>query len=100
MPQTQLIDIEALIAGRREFFGEDFVSGRTQPEEEARALLNATAGEMTNEQATRLGELLNQHTKAGVTRHDRFSPAFVGAALKKVTADLEVFNDRVALLWR
>lgn len=100
LPQTQTVDVESLIAERREFFGADFVPGRTQPEEEARTLLNATAGEMTHEQATRLGELLNQHAKAEVTRHDRFSPAFVGAALKKVTDDLDVFNDRVGLLWR
>jgi hypothetical protein len=100
MSQLRIFDVESLIAERRESFGEDFVSGRTQPEQEARALLDATAGEMTREQAVRLGELLNQHAKAGVTRHDRFAPAFVGGALNRVTDDLDTFNDRVGLLWR
>jgi MoxR-like ATPase len=100
MPQLPAIDVHELIAERRSFFGDDFVSGRTGPEQEARSLLDDAAGEMTQEQALQLGELLNRHAKAGVIRHDRFAPAFGGAALQKVTGDLEVFNQRVGLLWR
>jgi len=54
---------------------------------------------MSREQAIRFGELLNEHKKATVVRHDRFAPAFVGASLAKVTEDLETFNQRVELLW-
>jgi MoxR-like ATPase len=99
MAQEPLMDVSTLVAERRSFFGADFVSGRVAPEAEARALLDEAAGHMSSEQAASLGEMLNRHVKAGVIRHDRFSPAFVGAALKRVTEDLVVFNARVSLLW-
>ena len=95
-----VIDVPALIAERREVFGDDFVAGRLRPEADARALLDASAGSMTREQAIRLGGLLNEHTKVGVVRQDRFSPAFVGASLHRVIEDLATFNDRVSRLWR
>lgn len=98
MPQTT-IDVEAVIAKSRRWFGEDFVPGRLKPEREARELLDAFAGHMSLDQAMRLGELINEHAKQGLTRHDRFSPAFVGASLQRLTQDLETFNTRVALLW-
>lgn len=73
--------------------------GRKQPEQLARDLLDEAAGTMSREQAMLLGELLNAHTKGSTIRHDRFSPAFVGAALQRVTDDMTVFNERVSLLW-
>lgn len=100
MSQPGTIDVSDLIAERRRDFGEGFIAGRQRPEEQARSLLNEFAGTMNREQAMRLGELLNEHTKGTVVRHDRFAPAFVGAALQKVTEDLGVFNDRVGRLWR
>jgi hypothetical protein len=100
MMQASDVEIANLIVDQRNEFGDDFVEGRRRAEEQARTLLNASAGSMTREQATRLGELLNEHTKVGIVRHDRFSPAFVGAALQKVTDDLDTFNERVRLLWR
>lgn len=99
MPQPVAIDVLAHIAERRAFFGDDFVAGRIAPEAAARTLLNEAAGRMSREQAIRFGELLNEHKKATVVRHDRFAPAFVGASLAKVTEDLETFNQRVELLW-
>ncbi len=47
----------------------------------------------------RLGQLFNVHEKAGRVRQDRFSPAFAGATMQKVTEDPERFNQVVADLW-
>lgn len=100
MTQPATLDAAALIEQRRTDFGPQFVPGRERPEHQARDLLNESAGAMTREQAMRLGELLNEHTKGNTVRHDRFSPAFVGAALQRVTDGMDVFNERVELLWR
>ena len=93
-------DVEVIIARTRGWFGDDFVPGRIKPELEARQLLDEHAGQMSAAQAMRLGQLINEHAKHGVVRHDRFSPAFVGVSLQRVTEDLETFNRRVAMLWR
>ena len=93
-------DIPALIAEVRAGYGDDFVVGRASAEEKARSLLNASAGNMSREQAMQLGQFLNEHVAKGVLRHDRFSPAFVGGALNKLTEDLATFNERVQLLWK
>ncbi len=100
MSDSAGIDLPAHIAKVRTEYGDDFVAGRATAEEKARSLLNASAGNMSREQAMQLGQFLNEHVSNGVLRHDRFSPAFVGGALNKLTADLATFNDRVQLLWK
>ena len=100
MPGSAVVDVPALISETREWYGGDLVTGRTTAEGKARALLDGSAGSMTHDQAMYLGELLNEHVAKGVVRHDRFSPAFVGGSLNKLTEDLSTFNDRVARIWR
>jgi MoxR-like ATPase/uncharacterized protein (DUF2461 family) len=89
----------AVLARVRDTFAEQFVSGRIEAEKAAVDLLNERAGELTREEATRLGQLFNTHVKAGQVRQDRFLPAFAGATIQKVTEDLERFNEVVADLW-
>lgn len=88
-----------ILADVRSAFGDRFVPSRVEAEQEAAALLNARAGEMTREDAFKLGELFNRHERSGRVRQDRFSPGFVGATMQKVTEDLERFNLTVADLW-
>jgi len=75
------------------------VPARVEAERDAAALLNDRAGEMTREDAFRLGQLFNRHEVGGRQRQDRFSPGFVGATMQKVTEDLERYNQVVADLW-
>jgi hypothetical protein len=46
-----------------------------------------------------LGREFNTDSRDGEVRRDRFTPAFVGATLQKVTDDLDTFNQQVAKLW-
>lgn len=96
---TVVFPTAEILADVRSSFGERFVPSRVEAEREATALLNARAGEMTREDAFRLGELFNRHEKSGRVRQDRFSPGFAGATMQKVTEDLERFNLVVADLW-
>ncbi|MGY1691125.1 DUF2461 family protein [Geodermatophilus sp. SYSU D01105] len=83
----------------RTAFGDRFVAGRMLAEQAAVALLDSRAGRLDRDEATRLGQLFNTHELAGRIRQDRFSPAFAGATMQKVTEDLDRFNDVVATLW-
>ncbi len=83
----------------RTTFGDRFVAGRVLAEQEAVALLNSRAGHLDRDEAMRLGQLFNTHEKAGRVRQDRFSPAFTGATMQRVTEDLNRFNEVVADMW-
>jgi hypothetical protein len=73
-----------ILADVRSAFGDRFVLSRVEAEREAAALLNARAGEMTREDAFKLGELFNRHEKSGRVRQDRFLPGFAGATVQKL----------------
>ncbi len=87
------------LADVRTRFGDRFVPARLEAELEARDLLDTRAGSLTRAEAMDLGRLFNRHDKAGRVRLDRFSPAFAGATINKVTEDLDRFNEVVADLW-
>ncbi len=74
-------------------------AGRVLGEQEAVALLDSRAGYLDRDEAMRLGQVFNTQEMAGRVRQDRFSPAFAGATMHKVTEDLDRFNDVVAELW-
>jgi hypothetical protein len=98
-PTTASDPTLSVLARVRGNFGEDFVAGRISAEQAAQALLNERAGSLDRDEAMRLGQLFNTHDKLGRVRQDRFSPAFTGATMLKVTEDLERFNSVVADLW-
>ena len=64
-----------------------------------RSTLNVSAGRMTAEEAKAFGPLLNKDCLDGVTRRDRFAPAFLGAPWDKVIQDLDRFDSAVRTLW-
>lgn len=96
---TALDFTSEVLARVRSSFGERFVDGRAEAEHSAVDLLQRRAGDMDSAEATRLGQLFNTHEKAGRVRQDRFSPAFAGATMQKVTQELDRFNEVVADLW-
>lgn len=87
------------LAETRQRFGERFVEGRLEAEQQARELLGTRAGSLSRDEARELLSLFNRHEKLGKVRLDRFSPAFAGATFNKVTADIDRFNEVVADLW-
>lgn len=92
-------DPRAFVEWFRTRFGEKLVESRHASEEAARNLLNEHAGAMTEDQAFELGRLLNTGTWAGVLKHNRFSPAFVGAVMTTLVEPLDQFNQWTRRLW-
>lgn len=98
-PSPRLEDVGEFISWMRERYGPELVSSRLDAEQEARDLLNAYAGSMSTEQALELGQLFNRGVYGGVMRSNRFSPAFVGATMKRVVEPLDEFNQWTYRLW-
>jgi len=73
---------------------------RRQSEDQARRLLDETAGTMTEEQARELFRLFNMDWNRGRANATRFSPAFVGQTSNGLVANLDLFNEWTARLWR
>jgi hypothetical protein len=92
-------DSRAFVAWMRDWYGPDLVESRSTAEQEARDLLDEAAGRMTKEQALQLGRFFNRGVWQGIMKHNRFSPAFVGATMEKVIDQLELFNEWTQRLW-
>ena len=80
--------------------GDDRLETRRQSEDQARKLLDESAGHMTQEQARTLFELFNTDSKHGKLKRGRFSPAFVGQTANALISDLENFNSWTGKMWR
>ncbi|MEJ2868012.1 AAA family ATPase [Actinomycetospora sp. OC33-EN08] len=83
----------------RDQFGPRFVPARVEAEDEARRLLDARAGRMTHDEFIELGGVFNRHESQGVVRRDRFSPAFTGYSILRVTERMEELNEAMRVLW-
>ena len=92
-------EIEAHIQHIRDLAGEGMVESRAASEQEAREMLNDSAGQMSEERALELGRLFNTGMWNGSIKYSRFSPAFHGATMKMMISDLELFNQRTRQLW-
>lgn len=93
------LSIEETIARVRQYFGDEFVSGRIEAEEQARARLNARAGAMSTDEFVELGSLFNTQVVHGKARRTRFSPAFQGATIQRLTRNLDLLNDWTRRIW-
>ncbi|MFF5288774.1 McrB family protein [Paractinoplanes globisporus] len=76
------------------------VESRRRAEQQARELLDEFAGTMTADQALELGRLFNTGEWGGAMKHNRFTPAFVGATMSRVIDPLDQFNQWTERLWR
>ncbi len=92
-------DIHSVIQRVRAQFGEAFVEGRVEAENEARATLHARAGEMTSEEFDELGSLFNRQIVQGRVLRNRFAPAFHGATMQRLTSRLDQLNDWTRRIW-
>lgn len=92
-------EIRAHIRDIRNRAGEGLVGSRAASEQEARVMLNSLAGQMSDEQALKLGRLFNTGMWNGTVKYSRFSPAFHGATMKKMVSDIDLFNYWTKQLW-
>src|SRR5690349_824213 len=95
-----LSDLPQFVAWVRDGYGPTLVESRRQAEQRARELLDRSAGTMTLEQALELGRLFNTGEWGGAVKHNRFTPAFVGATMSRVVDPLDEFNQWTERLWR
>jgi MoxR-like ATPase len=81
-------------------WGDQRLDARRASEDQARKLLDDTAGQMSESQARDLFQLFNSDFSKGKPKRDRFSPAFVGQTANALIADLQNFNDWTRKLWK
>jgi hypothetical protein len=93
-------DVAAFIAETIAKYGDAGIETRRDAEDQARALLDASAGQMDEQQLRELLKLFNADSHLGKRYQTRFSPAFVGATANGLVANLEPVNEWTARLWR
>ena len=98
--RPSLTDPAAFVRWARAKYGPSLVPTREAAEQQARELLDRTAGHMTSAEAKELGRLFNTGEWAGTMRFNRFSPAFAGASMERVIEPLAAFNEATQQLWR
>ncbi len=99
LPTSPIADVAEFIGAVVSEAGDDRLETRRQSEDEARRLLEESAGHMTQEQARALFALFNTDSQHGKLKKDRFSPAFVGQTANALISDLENFNRWTGRIW-
>jgi hypothetical protein len=92
-------DVAAFVAGVIADYGDAGIEARRSAEDQARALLDAEAGKMQEQQLRELLRLFNADLYKGKRYQTRFSPAFVGATANGLAANLEAVNSWTERLW-
>ena len=92
--------VEDLIAEVRRQAGPEMVPSRQQAEEDARQLLDRSAGAMSAEQVKELASLFNRGSWGGAVKHNRFLPGFSVPLIEQMVSDIEKFNELTATMWR
>lgn len=99
LPTGPIADVAAFIAKTLAEAGNDRLELRRQTEDQARKLLDESAGNMTEEQVRKLFKLFNADFRNGKRNDTRFSPAFVGQTANGLVANLENFNSWTGRVW-
>ena len=94
-----IADIAAFIAQALADAGDERREIRRQAEDEARALLNSSAGHMTESQVQALLKLFNTDYDKGKRTQIRFSPAFVGQTANVLATNLPALNSWTSRIW-
>lgn len=97
---TNLEQARELVAAKRDDAGAGLVEARRAAENEARALLDRAAGEMTADEVGQLLTLFNADAYRGVSKRWRFTPGFGGAHARQLVRDLPRLNEALRGLWR
>ncbi|HET8863648.1 MAG TPA: AAA family ATPase [Solirubrobacterales bacterium] len=93
-------DVAGFVAAAIAGYGDAGIEARRGAEDQARALLDASAGRLEDAQLRELLGLFNVDSHKGKPYQSRFSPAFVGATANGLAANLEQLNRWTARLWR
>jgi MoxR-like ATPase len=99
LPTGPIANVPSFIAATLTDSGDERVETRRQTEDQARQLLDASAGQMSEEQARELLTLFNSDSKHGKPRRDRFAPGFGGQIANALLTDLANFNHWTGRLW-
>lgn len=95
-----IADVTAFVAETIAQYGDAGIETRRAAEDQARALLDDSAGSMDDRQLRDLLKLFNSDSHKGRRYQTRFSPAFVGATANGLAANLEQVNAWTRRLWR
>lgn len=95
-----IADVAALVAETIARYGDAGIETRRAAEDQARALLDDSAGTMDDRQLRELLKLFNADSHKGRRYQTRFSPAFVGATANGLAANIEKVNAWTRRLWR
>ena len=78
LPSSPIANVAEFILAAVSEAGDDRHETRRQSEDQARKLLDESAGHMTQEQGRALFALVNTDSQHGKLKRNRFSPAFLG----------------------
>lgn len=92
-------DVASFIEKAIARYGDAGIETRREAEDKARTLLDAGAGEMSEQQLRALLKLFNADSHLGKHYQTRFSPAFVGATANGLAANLDRVNEWTKRLW-
>jgi MoxR-like ATPase len=93
-------DVTSFLAETIAQYGDAGIETRRAAEDQARALLDDSAGAMDDRQLRELLKLFNTDSHKGRRYQTRFSPAFVGATANGLAANLGKVNSWTERLWR
>jgi hypothetical protein len=93
-------DVAEFIARALEDAGDTRLEVRRETEDQARKLLDESAGSMTEQQARDLFRLFNTDFNNGKRVYSRLMPAFVGQTANGLLANLDAFSHWTARLWK
>ena len=93
-------DVAEFIAKTLEEDGDTRLEVRRETEDQARKLLDESAGHMTDQQAMDLFRLFNTDFSNGKHVFNRFQPAFVGHTANGLTSNLDLLNQWTNRLWK
>jgi AAA domain (dynein-related subfamily)/EVE domain len=99
VPSGLIGDVDAFVAEAIESYGDAGIETRRAAEDQARALLDESAGRMKEPQLRELLKLFNADSHRGRRYQSRFSPAFVGATANGLAANLDKVNAWTERLW-
>lgn len=92
-------DVSAFVAETIDRYGDAGIETRRAAEDQARSLLDDSAGQMEDRQLREMLKLFNADSHKGRRYQTRFSPAFVGATANGLAANLAKVNEWTARLW-
>jgi len=99
-PGTDAIsDVGTFVSETIAAYDDAGIEARRGAEDEARSLLDESAGKMDDRQLRELLKLFNADSHKGRRYQTRFSPAFVGATANGLAANLDKVNAWTERLW-